>query len=616
TRSDGNSGLKTTRLTKDGTRNFYQPSIIDRSFLAMHDHANYDRTVGMGELNPVMNGVEFRTRHNDYKLRMPSTRTGDFHAYENIPFPEVPPSVKSKATVEDQIQEMREYFRAFKDQDSTHRDYRPYFKPVLCYLEGAWTLASKTLDEPFQSDRHFIDADSWFDLMDKVRFSSYTGSKSVLENFAYLPTTIYNVSEGIPQYAQWNYRIMCHPLTTDLPTKYFVKEDDLMYRFPQRRTMDQLTDSRAERYHLNEKSIDHYNTGRGLLDRLMYEIPGKDNYQADLHDSSFDMSMEDVRYNNHTLVNTGYYHRYFKTLDKGAMGTKAIHRGFSDANLFVAQTSQARIAPMSTRKCEKVNRLDVCRHWTARYSYALPLEVIYLTPLLSWNPYNLRSDAPQAVIADHGRRNGGPTADKAYNGTNYKFFYHTPVEFYSSGRVDKDPADTAKAGAGVLDTAGQVRMMASSGVRIRTPDIEGVGVVRTRYPIMPVHGEGSPVWKELNALKDMTMHMNRYASLFEERPGQMSGNGTATDLEGLLHFQMSLTHMEPPGEHRHDFYLNAEELDELKHGVHLTVTSSLDLGHEHELELVYRRGRVKILRCDKMTACWDGHTQYPTEVQV
>ncbi|GFS25298.1 hypothetical protein ElyMa_005180200 [Elysia marginata] len=100
TRSDGNSGLKTTRLTKDGTRNYYQPSIISRSYLAMHDHANYDRTVGMGELNPVMNGIEFRTRHNDYKLRMPSTTSGDFHAYENVPFPEVPPSVKAKRTVQ------------------------------------------------------------------------------------------------------------------------------------------------------------------------------------------------------------------------------------------------------------------------------------------------------------------------------------------------------------------------------------------------------------------------------------------------------------------------------------------------------------------------------------
>ncbi|GFO49845.1 hypothetical protein PoB_007635000 [Plakobranchus ocellatus] len=479
----------------------------------------------MGELNPVMNGVEFRTRHNDYKLRMPSRSSGDYHAYENVPFPDVPPSVKSKRAVQDQIVEMREYFRAFKDQNITHRDYRPYFKPVLCYLEGAWTLSSKTLDEPFQSDHHFIDADSWFDLMDKVRFTSYTGSKSVLENYAFLPTTIYNVSDGIPQYAQWNYRIMCHPLNNDLPTKMFIKEDDLMYRFPQRKTMDQITDTRAERFHLNERDVDHYSNGKGILDDLMLQVPGKDNYQADLHDHSFDMEMENVRFNNHTLINTGYYHRYFKTLDKGAMGIKAIHRGFSDANLFVAQTTQARVAPMSTSKCGRENGRRVCHYWTTRYSYALPIEIIYMTVneitvLCCKYSYALHMEIIYMSAL---------------------LYYRTPVEFYSSGKVDKDPADTAKTGAGVLDKTGQVRMMSSSGVRIRTPSIEGVGVVRTRYPIMPVHGEGAPVWKELNALKDMTMHMNRYASLFEERPGQMSGNGTGDAPEGILHYQVTLT---------------------------------------------------------------------------
>ena len=68
--------------------------------------------------------------------------------------------------------------------------------------------------------------------------------------------------------------------------------------------------------------IHSFSHGKAILDNLMYQIPGKDNYPADLQDHSFDMMMEDVRYNNHTMVNTGYYHRYFKTLDKGAMGIK------------------------------------------------------------------------------------------------------------------------------------------------------------------------------------------------------------------------------------------------------------------------------------------------------
>ena len=48
-----------------------------------------------------------------------------------------------------------------------------------------------------------------------------------------------------------------------------------------------------------------------------------------------------------------------------------------------------------------------------------------------------------------------------------------------------------------------------TGVRIFLPNMSRVGIVRQRYPIMPVHGEGSAVWKELEALKDMVMEMNK-----------------------------------------------------------------------------------------------------------
>ena len=35
------------------------------SFAANHDHENYMHTIGMGEVEVVLNGVNFRTRHND-----------------------------------------------------------------------------------------------------------------------------------------------------------------------------------------------------------------------------------------------------------------------------------------------------------------------------------------------------------------------------------------------------------------------------------------------------------------------------------------------------------------------------------------------------------------------
>ena len=75
---------------------------------AIHEHANNDRIVGMGELIVVLNGFEFRTRHNDYKLVQPKmTDPGktknDYDAVTDIPFPEVPQAVTDKETLQEQV---------------------------------------------------------------------------------------------------------------------------------------------------------------------------------------------------------------------------------------------------------------------------------------------------------------------------------------------------------------------------------------------------------------------------------------------------------------------------------------------------------------------------------
>lgn len=49
--------------------------------------------------------------------------------------------------------------------------------------------------------------------------------------------------------------------------------------------------------------------------------------------------------------------------------------------------------------------------------------------------------------------------------------------------------------------AGVERAVSPSGTRLFTPNIPGVGRMRMRYPIMPVHNEGSVIWKEIEALK-------------------------------------------------------------------------------------------------------------------
>ena len=138
-RTEGQSGIKTVRQRNTGLKNYFINTHSGYSAAAIHDHANNDRTVGMGEVTAVLNGVEFKTRHNDYRLYMPHRTSKTMNAYERIPFPDVPPEVTNKATVDEQVEEMREWFKAFREQDHTVRDYRKYFKPVLCYLEGSWT---------------------------------------------------------------------------------------------------------------------------------------------------------------------------------------------------------------------------------------------------------------------------------------------------------------------------------------------------------------------------------------------------------------------------------------------------------------------------------------------
>ena len=62
------SGLKQIRVHGVGLKNYFSETHSGGSMAAIHDHANNIRTVGMGEFVAVLNGVEFRTRHNDYRL--------------------------------------------------------------------------------------------------------------------------------------------------------------------------------------------------------------------------------------------------------------------------------------------------------------------------------------------------------------------------------------------------------------------------------------------------------------------------------------------------------------------------------------------------------------------
>ena len=226
-----------------------------------------------------------------------------------------------------------------------------------------------------------------------------------------------------------------------------------------------------------------------LLDSIMEQIPGKDNYQADITEKAFDGSSDDLFSANpktpNKPLNLGYYHRAF--VQKSADGTKRQdQRTFSD-RVFVAHTTQGRIAPQVYENSygEKIER---------RVSFAIPVEIIWLTPLHSWNPYKIpMQDKPE----------GKGTESQPYSGISSRIYYMTPTEFFSGESEETDAADTV-AGEVYVDTPehGKKKFRAS-GTRIVFPKIAGIeNTVRQRYPIMPVHGEGSALLKKLNALED------------------------------------------------------------------------------------------------------------------
>ena len=212
---------------------------------------------------------------------MPSKTSKEYNLLQDIPFPPVPPAVLKKRTIASQSAEMRQWFNAWKNQDYSTRDYRKYFKPVLCYLEGSWIHTGEKIEEAFISARHHLDAETWFDMQEIIRYTAMSGTKDKQENYAFLPTTITRMDGPTPVVAQWNYRIVCHPLKNDLPLNRFRPVIDQAQKMGFDANMPTAFKRSAMRFELNTVNSSTFNDGPitdQLLDKLMGEIPGKDNY--------------------------------------------------------------------------------------------------------------------------------------------------------------------------------------------------------------------------------------------------------------------------------------------------------------------------------------------------
>ncbi|XP_060071511.1 uncharacterized protein LOC132551387 [Ylistrum balloti] len=606
-RSDGDSGIKQKMVKNRGTRS-YLNDIVSSPILADFGEAwTRDRLLYIGTNVFVMNGVEFRLRAQNYRLQMPSRNSKEWHKTEDIPYPEVPHSVLAKHNITEQIAEMREYFRAFKQQDTKIRDYTRYFKPVLCYLEGAW------IDGAAHNQNRWLG---------EAYTTEFLVNEGLEDGHPFNPTKIMRVVNGTALYAHWDTRIVCHPIKQELKLASFFVKDDLAARLSANQSLYDFSRSKAARFELGEygrpsrtlyadigygkqdPTFTHYTT----LDAIMEEIPGKDNYPVHITGGSFGLTAFNAHIpRNDTPLNIGHYHHWYRVAQKGAMGTTIINRGYADKSLWVATTTQDKVAPMSYKSCQynRTTHKQDCTEFIAKYTYALPLEIVWLTPLLSWNPYNLQfypgniHESPANTINQHGHN--GRTPEKAFLGLNQDNFYLTPAEFFSK----------AVGGHYVADRSGHAHKVVPSGFQTILREIPTVGNIRLRYPVVPTHQEGNAIYKELDALKELVMNMAVNTNYFHTKPDAVHSIEGNTNKEER--YTTSSTAMTPPGMHKHEIILSKEDIADLEAGKTVAVYTSLNNGHQHILEIYadknvhYRYGHYRIALCDGKRSCWDGH---------
>eukprot|EP01060_Flectonema_neradi_P018698 TRINITY_DN255_c0_g1_i1.p1 TRINITY_DN255_c0_g1~~TRINITY_DN255_c0_g1_i1.p1 ORF type:complete len:1153 (+),score=221.50 TRINITY_DN255_c0_g1_i1:109-3459(+) len=647
-REQGQSGLTLVRSTGQGTDSYHETSFVGWSVAGMHNHADTHHTIGMGEFGAVLNGVQFTTRHNDYSLKEP-----DFNVSlevftkswppptRDMTYPPVPPAVASAGGVNAQVAEMREWFRAFHTQNTTHRDYRPYFKPVLCYLEGAWINSQEDIAEPFASERHHIDADSWADLNEKTNFYFNSGQKNLAENLPFLPTCFRAMNDKAsgdtfePQTAQWFYRIVCKKISVEIPTARFRVKNELHTQIRESRpvTREDLAKTSRALYDMNptnEKDFDPKNpwpkgkTTHEFIDELMEELVGFDGpTQGHLPDEAFGPIC--TTWDGKENLNSARYSRYYSHKMKDAMGRTGRKRAFNDL-LFAAQTTNKRVSPSSVcsevdkeymtdsgdagreKKCTDIKTESECtghpiwaadeiknnathakcywsknkcvykKCWEQRWTYAIPLEIIYQTPLSEWNPYNINYH--ERGSAGYDEVTNGRTGKKGspYRGTNQAKFYRTPASFFKDP-TNVDPADTSGSTTYVEDNGGTEREVRASGHWILFPEIEGIGEVRQRYPIFPVHEHGSTIWKETKAIEELIMGRDGKQEI-KDIISETRAEAYGTELRLIV-----------GGGHSHQIHISPAEMIKLESGAinEISKTSSEANAHTHRVLLGYDR---------------------------
>lgn len=121
------------------------------------------------------------------------------------------------------------------------------------------------------------------------------------------------------------------------------------------------------------------------------------------------------------------------------------------------------------------------------------------------------------TIFENGR-NGKMTTNKAFKGIDAQHDFRTPAHFFCGEDLSDELHGAASGAFGVLDPEGVMRIVKPSGLRVFLPTIDHVGSLRTRYPIMPLHEEGTKTYKEMEAIRDLLMDLEAHGRYFHILP--------------------------------------------------------------------------------------------------
>merc|ERR1719453_1898114 len=113
------------------------------------------------------------------------------------------------------------------------------------------------MSDAFDSKRHSLDAATWGQLRDNMRYMLGSGAKHGLENLAFLPQAVRRVDKGSGaqiELANFEYRIFCHTLRSDVPLHRFRPARDLAPRLSRRpSTAAALRHDRSARFEVNPR---------------------------------------------------------------------------------------------------------------------------------------------------------------------------------------------------------------------------------------------------------------------------------------------------------------------------------------------------------------------------